>query len=70
MTILLVKSPSKLSVAVAPASVYVSPTSTEILAEPVNVIVGATSSTFVMENVTALGVLTLPAASLAVTVKL
>ena len=34
------------------------------------VIVGATSSTFVMENVTALGVLTLPAASLAVTVKL
>ena len=58
------------SVAVAPVSVYVAPNSTVAGLSPVTVITGAVSSTSVIENVTVVAALVLPAASLAVTVKL
>ena len=56
--------------AVAPASVYVLPSSTVAGLSPLRVITGGISSTSVIENVTVVAALVLPAASEAVTVKL
>ena len=69
-TILSVRSPSTASVALAPGSVKLSPTSRLMEASPLSVITGAISSTSVIAKLTVVAALVLPAASLAVTVKL
>ena len=50
-----VRSPSTLSVAVAPGSVKVSPTVSSIIVEPVKVITGAVVSTLVKVTVPVIG---------------